>query len=68
MIAVACGYIFEDISDIDLQNNITVTGLGYGKPSLEGESVNFSCSCLLDQIQQHVWGTEMGTRSQGSGM
>ena len=43
MIAVACGYIIEDLSDIDPQNNIMVSGLGYGKPPLEGESVNFSC-------------------------
>ena len=43
MIAVACGYIFENLSDIDPRNDITVSGLGYSKPSLEGESVNFTC-------------------------
>ena len=40
MIAVVCGYILEDLYP---QNNITVSGLGYGKPSLEGMSVIFTC-------------------------
>ena len=48
IITAACEEIFEALSDIDPQNhdNISVkiiSGLGYGKPSLEGETVRLSC-------------------------
>ena len=45
-IAVVCGDILNELSGADLQNNVStiaVPGLGYSKPSLEGESVKFTC-------------------------
>ena len=47
-IAVTCGDILNELSGADLQNNVSesiivVSGLGNRKPSLEGESVKFTC-------------------------
>ena len=49
-VAVACRDIFEEMSDVYPQNNKSATmvsGLAYGKPSLEGENVGFSCHSEL---------------------
>ena len=48
IITAACEEILEALSNIDSQNHdnistIVVSDLGYSKPPLEGESVNFSC-------------------------
>ena len=47
-IVVACGDILKELSGADLQKNVSesiivVSGLGYSKPSLEGERVKFTC-------------------------